>query len=190
MIHQISTTTGYDRYPEIFRECQLYFKDKVPKILSFGCSNGLEVKTLTEKYFTESKVVGVDINPDMILSCIELKLNDKVSFFEIDKFTPEKFDLIFCMSVFCRWPQTAQLEDCSDEYPFSKFSEKLNDIDNMLNPEGLLVIYNSNFIFTDTNISKNYSIHKSTFESGFVKKFTKDNKPYLENYPHSIFIKN
>jgi hypothetical protein len=190
MIHQISTATSYDRYPEIFKECQLYFSNRVPKILSFGCSKGLEVKTLTEKYFLDSKIDGVDINKEMILSCKELGLSDKVSFYNHDEFVPDKYELIFCMSVLCRWPQTADLEDCSEEYPFSKFSDKLVEIDRYLNPGGLLVIYNSNFMFTDTELSKRYSIHQSTTESGFVTKFTKDNKHLNQQYPHSIFIKN
>jgi hypothetical protein len=54
MQHQISHATKYDRYPKIFKECLNYFSNKTPKILSFSCSDGREVKTLRDLYFPNS----------------------------------------------------------------------------------------------------------------------------------------
>lgn len=192
MQHQISNATKYDRYPIIFKECINYFKDKSPKILSFGCSNGTEVKTLRELYFKDSIIHGVDISHEMISACNNLNLDNNILFFHSDEVRNETYDLIFCMSVLCRWPQTQFLKDCSTEYTFDQFESQLIQLDKQLNPGGLLVIYNSNFMLSDSFLSNTYEplICNSLNESGFVKKFTKENKEFLNNYKYSIFIKN
>lgn len=191
MQHQISNATNYNRYPIIFKECVKYFKDKNPKILSFGCSDGREVKTLKELYFKDSFIDGVDISPKMIDECKELCLDESINFYNSNEFQKGKYDLIFCMSVLCRWPQTRELEDCSTEYTFNQFEEQVLELNEMLEKGGLLVIYNSNFIFTDTVLKNDYLVLESNKlkESGFVNKFNKNNMLINENYKYSIFIK-
>jgi len=191
MQHQISNATQYDRYPHIFNQCVTYFKGKNPKILSFGCSDGREVETLRELYFPNSFIDGVDISNDMINQCKSKPFDEKINFYLADDFNEHSYDLIFCMSVLCRWPQTRSLSNCSEEYTFSQFENQLIQLDKRLNKNGLLVIYNSNFMFTDSKISSKYQVLSSNkiIESGFVKKFDKSHKEYLEIYPHCIFIK-
>jgi hypothetical protein len=191
MQHQISNATNYNRYPKIFKECVKYFKDITPTILSFGCSDGREVLSLHNLYFKNSNIDGVDISKDMILKCKESYVNEKLNFYTSDEFLPKKYDLIFCMSVLCRWSQTKNVEDCGDIYPFDQFESQLVMLNELLNVGGLIVIYNSNFLFTDTKLSLNYTpLETEVDESGFVKKFDKNNKHIDINYPHTIFIKN
>jgi len=191
MQHQISNATKYNRYPIIFKECVEYFKHKKPKILSFGCSDGREVQTLKELYFKDSYIDGVDISEQMILTCKKLELGEKINFYKASDFKKDKYDLIFCMSVLCRWPQTQNLKDCSSEYSFSQFERQILELDEMLETNGILVVYNSNFLFTDSVLNNKYKPLESKHltESGFVKKFNKNNKEININYKYSIFIK-
>ena len=191
MQHQISNATQYNRYPEVFNECVKYFGQRVPKILSFGCSDGREVQTLRKLYFKDSYIDGVDISEKMIENCNKLKLDDKISFYKSEDFKKTGYDLIYCMSVLCRWPQTSALEDCSKEYTFEQFESQLLELDSLLNKDGLLVVYNSNFLFSDSVLNNKYKALESNElkGSGFVKKFDKNNKAISKTYKHSIFIK-
>lgn len=108
-VHQTTPLTCMDRYPIIFSACRDYFNDnKDIKILSYGCSTGEEVLTL-RKYFNDANIVGAEINKNSFKICRKLKVDDKITFInsnqnEIKK--NGKFDLIFCIAVFQRTPDT------------------------------------------------------------------------------------
>ncbi len=63
---QAANNTRYDRYPEIFRTARLAAGPQPLRILSFGCSTGEEPRTLAEKYFATSQILGVDVAPDVL----------------------------------------------------------------------------------------------------------------------------
>ena len=71
------------------------------KILSFGSSSGEELVTLA-MFFGNSEIFGVELDEDSIKTA---KKNTKnVERINISNNIPdEKFDIIFCMSVLCRW---------------------------------------------------------------------------------------
>jgi len=61
----VSHVTSYNRYPEVFKYATQASKLHHPegykkKILSFGCSLGYEVKTLSDIYFPNDTVDGID----------------------------------------------------------------------------------------------------------------------------------
>ncbi len=184
MIHQKNNTTEYNRYPKIFEECKKYFK-KPPKILSFGCSTGEECWTLANDYFPDSKITGIDIDKNILYKA-ELQNHHK-NITYTDKLTG-KYDLIFCMSVLCRWEDTKDKADCSSIYHFKQFEEQLMKLDSHLNKGGLLVIYNANFRLKDTVIYYKYKPYKK-IQSGFVTKFDENNQVIGTNYFETIFIK-
>jgi len=184
-INQNNHSTSYNRYPEIFNE----IKEKIPKpnkILSFGCSTGLECNTLSEIYYPNSKIIGLDINEKIIA---ENKSKNKIKNIEyyskIDDLSTD-FDIIFVMSVLCKWPQP-QL----DKYTFKTFTETLQYIDKLLNKNGYLCIYNSKYLFTETKLfKKKYEIVETKHvETGFVYKYTKNNKKINKQYPIFLFKK-
>ena len=184
--NQISCATEYDRYPEIFGEIKTLtakIKSGV-KILSFGCSTGDEVRTLNDKYFCGCKIDGLDLNLKIIEEQCKLNINPNVCYYsDISDVIKDSYDIIFCMSVLCRWP------DNSDQYTFQLFEETLSTIDQYLNNTGLLVIYNSKYLFTDTLLSQKYKAIETTYKySGFVTKYTKDNK-VVNDYPYFGFRK-
>jgi SAM-dependent methyltransferase len=149
--NQISNVTKYDRYPSIFKF--LASNDEI-NILSFGCSTGEECNTLSEKYFPNAKIYGVDICEKIIKNNTIENKNNKINYFVR---IPEniKFDIIYCMSVLCVWPP----EDPSyNSYTFDIFEKTVTEIDSYLNPLGYLVSHNSAFCFTETEVFKKYKI--------------------------------
>lgn len=182
--NQISTATKYNRYPEIFSELTKIINNP-EKILSFGCSTGVECNTLNKLYYTKSKIIGLDINKEVISNNKKKNKNKNIEYYDnlsdLNKYN--KFNLIFAMSVLCRWPES------DGEYTFKTFSETLDLIDNLLDKDGYLCIYNSKYLFTDTILfKKKYKIIETNHkETGFVYKYT-DNKK-IKNYPHFLFQK-
>lgn len=187
MQHQTHTTTKLDRYPEIFKFISLNFNNS-KNILSFGCSSGEECFTL-KKYFPEANITGVDINNEIINKAINDNKYQNVNFLNYLDFNKNYyFDCIFAMSVFCRWPETDNLNK-NLFYKFDDFNKEIVKLDSMLNPGGVFVIFNSNYYFLDTDIAYKYnSIYKMSFEKEFVRKFDKFGEHCAKQSP-VIFIK-
>ncbi len=122
--HQLTSTTSRDRYPYLFNEAKRYaevfLKEKELSILSFGCSTGEECISL-KSYFPESRIVGVDINKSNIRKADKNNFSPGITYMLS---TPEniadkgKYDLIFCLSVLCRWEETKAVENCEKIYSF------------------------------------------------------------------------
>ncbi len=130
--NQKSHATKYDRYPEIFKEVSSIIPNP-NKILSFGCSTGLECNTLHEVYFSDSKITGLDISEDIINKNKESNKFENIEYISnVNKIT-EKFDLIFAMSVLCNWYG----QGLEGEYPFQTFKDTLNLIDKLLEKKWL-----------------------------------------------------
>lgn len=164
--HQTHNTTEYNRYPKIFD----FIKNniKANKILSFGCSTGEECETLLD-IFPTSKVVGVDNNLD-VLTIAKAK-NKNINYVnEIKNY--KNFDLILAMSVFCRNPETLNMEK-NTIYHFSDFEKEIIKLNNCLISNGYLIIFNSNYYFEDTCVFSNYTPINYESEKEFVAKFDK-----------------
>ncbi len=103
------------------------------------------------------------------------------------------FDFIFAMSVLCRWPESEDVEDISDLMPFVQFERYVRNLDTHLAVGGRLVLYNTSFRFSDVSFAARYEAETTPTiaESGFVKKFGKDNKSLGADYvyPDVIFRK-
>jgi chemotaxis methyl-accepting protein methylase len=193
MQHQHSHATVYNRYPEIFKKCVDICQLKSPKILSFGCSTGEEAFSLAESYFKTSEIHGVDISPEVIEKAKQNNKFSNIQFYTYSHLLPDsKFDIIFCMSVLCNWPATKDATNCHEYYQFDKFEKELIKLDAMLNEGGILVIYNSNFCFSDTILKHKYKAvvdYDVIRSSGFVNKFDKNHELIKYKYNECIFIK-
>jgi hypothetical protein len=89
-------------------------------------------------------------------------------------------------------PGTEYINDCSKIYPFNQFKEQIELLDNLVRPGGILIIYNANFRFTDTVISRKYNaMHiPECMESVTIPKFsTKNVRLQDQGYLFSVFIK-
>ena len=178
---QVSNTTKLDRYPVVFRAVAALAaaaKIEQPHILSFGSSTGEEVFTLTQ-YFPGASVLGLDIS-DAALEQARARYGHVpgVRFEKSGEFAvePHSVDLIFAMSVLCRWPVTKQMDSIGHLYPFSAFEQHVTNLDTLLKPGGLLVIYNANYGFLHSRVSTGYDlvVHPTVRRAGQVRRFRRD----------------
>jgi hypothetical protein len=194
--HQLTSTTEFNRYPELFTEAKAYaqsFHTESLSILSYGCSTGEECFTL-KSYFPASKIIGADINKSNLRTAAKKNINNDVKFIlstEENLIKEGKYHMIFCLSVLCRWDDTKYVSNCKNIYPFEKFQETLVMLSEMLVPGGYLIIYNSNFRLEDTVLVKNFIIKPtpSVTTSGFVYKFDSNNNRLDENHSNCIYQK-
>lgn len=192
--HQLTSVTANNRYPELFNEVRAATADKQTlSILSFGCSTGEECFSL-QSYFPNSKITGVDINKSNLRKANRKNTHQNIKFLFS---TPEaiadngKYDMIFCLSVLCRWADTENLENCGHIYPFSKFSQTVTMLADHIKSGGLFVVYNSNFRFEDTEAFKNFKIMTTpaVHDSGFVHKFDSENNRIKIVHQHCVYQK-
>lgn len=193
--YQRSFFTLTNRYPELFRQCQLYFENAVtPKILSFGCSTGEEVFTIGE-YLPNALVFGVDINTWCIKQCKKKYKNPRFIFNhslakEFDK--SGDFDAIFCLAVFQRTENRIDISEKAQGLTFEQFENQIAILDEKLKPDGLFIIDHADFSFFDTNCAKNYK--PLNFESNAMRRnrplFDKQNNKIAETQMQfRIFVK-
>ena len=186
-MHQKSTVTANNRYPEIFSEVKR-LHPKAKRILSFGCSTGEEILSL-KNYFPDSYIEGVEINKMCIGTCIINGLN--VILYDDFKTDRLRYDIIFAMSVLCRYDDTMKDEDATKHYSFNQFDHEIERFVSKLNLGGLLIVYNSNYMVTDSTAYFYKELESMPFdhESGFVPKYHKDREPLQSMYSETIFRK-
>ncbi len=148
--------TQPDRYPVIFRRAAEALDDGPDRrILSFGCSTGEEVFSL-RRYFPQSLIEGIDINPGNIAIC-ERRLRrvpDPRVRFRIAATTQHvpdaAYDAIFCMAVLRHGALSKPGVTRADPFlSFAQFARLTDDFARCLKSGGLLVLRHSNFRFAD-----------------------------------------
>ncbi len=190
--HQLTSVTYNNRYPKLFSEsARITSLNQDSKVLSFGCSTGEECFAI-KKTFPSAKIIGVDINKTNLKRAVNTNQNDDIKFLLS---SPENisaegpYDIIFCLSVLCRWDDTKNLRNCEKIYPFAKYNSTIEMLAGNLKKGGLMVIYNSNFRFEDTSIFQDFEIIEtpSIASSGFVNKFDANNESINEPHRHCIY---
>ena len=192
--------TAIDRYPDVFKGCAEFVRcqgwDRMEdfRILSFGSSTGEEGHTLST-YFPNASVLGVDVDAESIRKAIKNFGSSRVRFEKSSSKTLDAngpFEMIFCMSVLCHWPEAKKMDDISSVFPFARFEESLHLLNAHLKPGGLLVIYNSNYCFKDSSLYRLYQpvVSDCVTGSGFVHKFSPSGRK-IEGlfYPETLFRK-
>lgn len=194
--HQISTYTVNNRYPLIFKESANYLKYKEsPKLISFGCSTGEEVRTLGE-YLPNAIIYGIDINKWCIKQSI--KQNRTTHHFFYHRLSKEferipQVDAIFCMAVFQKTDDRTPTKKTSDKlFTFQSFEKEIILLDKKLKKSGLLIIDFSDFNFIDTVVA--YKYVPLDFEKNRLLRrsplFDKNNKRVAdEKYLYRVFVK-
>ena len=158
--YQHSVQTTLNRYPLLFKQCALYLQDNpTPKILSFGCSTGAEVYSLST-YMPQANITGIDINDWCLKQCRKKYKATNFSFY--NRLSPEfanmdSFDAIFAMAVFQRTENRTETQSTVQGISFEQFELEINTLDAKLKPGGLFIIDHADFDFADVDCSKNYT---------------------------------
>ena len=196
-VHQTTPLTYMDRYPKIFSACRDYFDGKQDiKILSYGCSTGEEVLTL-RRYFPNAHIIGAEINKNSLAKCRQLPVDKKINFIystphEIQKHGP--FDAIFCMAVLQRKPHDIEAKGITSLkgiYPFEKFEGQIVELDNLVNPQGLLVVHFTQYSVADTAVASKYVPLGDYNQDDYSSPVFDRNSNLIENpaSQKSIFVK-
>lgn len=154
---QKAVSTSYNRYPEIFSSAKFLIEQTGEraknqlKLLSFGCSHGHEMASLSQ-YFPHAQIFGCDVNVDALASAQKLKVGT------VFQSTPENiklngpFDAVFALSVLC----LTKADDLARQFPFSEFEGLVKGIDAGLRPGGVFCVFNANYRFADLELSHQY----------------------------------
>jgi hypothetical protein len=145
-IHQITTLSWRNRYPELFSAVRdLLANTREPRLLSFGCSSGEEVLSLQE-YFPDALVIGAEINRAMLRACRRLPPHPNRRFIASRADTISDngpYDAIFCMAVLTRRPHAIEkhgVRNIAAHYPFDLFADQLRFLVAQLKDSGFFVI--------------------------------------------------
>ena len=200
---QVATWTSNNRYPGIFRAAQSRVRQKFGpdlgagrlRVLSFGCSTGNEVAAL-RSYFPEALIFGCDVNQQALGEARRSLQFDEAQIFEsspenIAKYGP--YDVIFAMSVLCRFPesQNPYRDNLRSLYSFDSFEEGVNLLAGCLADTGILCLFNTNYEVSQLAVTKSFRRITSPLvgNNGFVDRFCRDGQrlTYCERLgPHYV----
>jgi len=150
--------TFEERYPQLFDALAERLAGlESPRLLSFGCSSGAEVRALRRR-LPNARITGIDLNR-RALARARAADRDPRSTYGIAA-TPDpdaRFDAVLAMAVFRHGVLEAQRpESCAAVLPFARFAKGVAALDRVLVPGGWLAIYNAHFRFTDTATAAGY----------------------------------
>lgn len=192
-------TTCEDRYPEIFTALDAHLWTIAnPRILSFGCSDGSEVRSL-RRWFPNARIVGLDPNPAMIRigrAHLARHPDPGISYIEaadVEALEDRKFDAILAMAVFRHGRLESEApQSCADILPFARFGQTVSALDRHLVPGGWLAIWNAHFRFCDLQIAERYEARTLRFSRAepMTLLYDKDNNRIDGPYCEAMFRKN
>lgn len=151
--------TFEDRYPQLFDALvERLAHVPQPRILSFGCSSGAEVRSLRRR-LPDARIVGLDLNRRMIAQARAADPDPRSDYRLADAPLPEEqFDAVLAMAVLRHGVLEAERPDsCSDVLPFARFAETMARLDRHLAPGGWLALYHAHFRFRDTPTARHYA---------------------------------
>lgn len=151
-LHQTSSDTCEDRYPELFHLAAQLEPDP-KRILSFGCSTGEELVSLRH-IFPNAQIVGAEINQRSRRIAAHKTAADS----RIEVVGPADvagaFDLIFALAVFQREPiKIAEIgaKDLTPYYPFHRFDAGVTQLASHLSANGLLCVMHAHYRIEDSS---------------------------------------
>lgn len=154
------TTSDEDRYPALFDAlaANLARKD-APRILSFGCSGGEEVRALRRR-MPGAAIIGVDVNPRALARARRADRHPGSAYHLGDSPPPgEPFDAVLALAVFRHGAlERDGLDSSADVLPFARAAEVFARIDAALKPGGLLAFGNANFRIADLPGGDHYAL--------------------------------
>lgn len=152
--------TFEERYPQLFDAlAQRLAHVPRPRILSFGCSSGAEVRALRRR-MPDARIVGLDLNRRMIAAARAADSHPLSDYRQAGSPHPEeRFDAVLAMAVLRHGKLEAERPNsCAAVLPFARFAETIARLDQHIVPGGSLALYHAHFRFRDTATAAGYSI--------------------------------
>ena len=155
--------TFEDRYPELFAAlAERLGSIDAPRVLSFGCSDGAELRSL-RRYLPTAELVGIEINP-RVLARAQARLAarpDSRMRYRLASDTRdeprESFDAILALAVLRHGElEATRPADCTEIMPFAKVAAALADLDARLRPGGWLAVWHAHFRVRDAAATAGY----------------------------------
>lgn len=174
---QRANFTGSGRYEVQWQVLKSLLQSKAQHeltIMSFGCSTGQELAELRVRLGPQGqhRYLGVDLSEDALAQARQLWHNleqlpalpqaQSASFIttaqleDLVNVQHLQCDVICAMTVLCRYPETAQLENAQGVYDWVDFAATLQLLDQALKPGGLLCLFNTNYALEDSELSAHY----------------------------------
>ena len=150
--------TCEDRYPQLFDALTERLAGlETPRILSFGCSSGAEVRALRRR-LPAARITGLDLNRRALTKAIAADRDPRSSYRQAAAPDPdERFDAVLAMAVFRHGElEAARPASCAAVLPFARFAEGVAALDRVLVPGGWLALYNAHFRLADTPAAASY----------------------------------
>lgn len=150
--------TFEERYPALFDAIAAGLAGlEAPRILSFGCSSGAEVRALRRR-LPGARIVGIDLNRRKLAAARAADGNPLSHYRCAGAVQPgERFDAILALAVFRHGELEAQRPpSCASILPFARFEAGLAMLDVCLEPGGLLAIWHAQFRLADTPLAIRY----------------------------------
>jgi trans-aconitate methyltransferase len=155
--------TSEERYPELFDAlADRLVALPAPRILSFGCSSGAEVRALKRR-MPGARIVGLDLNRRALA---QAKAADPASDYRCAAAPEpgERFDAILAMAVLRHGQlEYEQPKSCAAVMPFARFAQVIAQLDAALEPGGWLAIGHAHFRFADWFDAVRYQADEATF---------------------------
>lgn len=160
-VFQPFPTTSRDRYPQVFNRLAAELEGlETPRILSFGCSSGEEVRAL-RKRLPRARIDGIDTNRRMIARAGKADRHPLSRYTCADRPDPAaRFDAVLALAVF-RHGGLRRADPPETSLPlldFAMVDEACNRLDAVLEAGGLLMFGNSQFRFEDLSIAPRYDL--------------------------------
>lgn len=155
--------TYEDRYPDLFDALAEQLASlPAPRILSFGCSSGAEVRAI-QRRLPRARITGLDLNRRALAKA---RKADPAGDYRLASAPrpDEQFDAVLAMAVFRHGQlEAGRPETCTAVMPFSRFAETVNRLDAALVPGGWLAIGHAHFRFEDWPGVVGYRSAEATF---------------------------
>nr|WP_298096659.1 class I SAM-dependent methyltransferase [uncultured Shinella sp.] len=151
-----------------------------PRILSFGCSEGLETLDIL-RVIPNAEVHGCDINRDALAVAAERCRDTGISIYESTSSELRArgpFHAVVAMNVLVNWPASYSLDEIGHLYPFKLFDDTITTIFDTLAPGGYLGVYNACFCVEHTRVGEQFEAVEQSVpkDNGWVDKYGTDNR--------------
>ena len=150
--------TAEDRYPELFDDLAARLSGlESPRILSFGCSTGAEVRALRAR-MPGARITGIDINARSVRIA---RQGDRhpLSVYRVAgaPLSEDRFDAVLALAVLRHGSLGAAPESCAALLPFERVARTVGALDAVLEDGGWLAIWNAHFSLRDMPVWPRYT---------------------------------